>query len=332
MTNKTKAGGGEAGEGAGSAGASPGDGEVRAVAVAANPVRVGTRRKGRSHRLLGRASLYVALLIAVLYTAYPIVAAAGDALGFNFAALWAGNKIVLIGDIPFVNGFFSFVPAYFEDALTLSAFPARVLNSLMIGGLSVGAALLVGVPVSYMLARIEIRGRGAVSFILLALRTVSPFAVVIPLYIVFTRIGLWDTYQGVALAELLLILTVVVWMVKGFFQDIPRQVYDSASVFGASEGQIFWKVALPIVFTGIAITALFGFILVWNEYLIAVVMTGPATKPVSVGVFSGLGATNKTPDFTDLEAAATLAFLPAAAVLLAIRRYLAKGFSLAAAN
>ena len=167
---------------------------------------------------------------------------------------------------------------------------------------------------------------------LLALRTVSPFAIVLPLYIVFTRIGLWDTYQGVALAELVLILTVVVWMVKGFFQDIPKQIYESASVFGASESQIFLKVALPIVFSGILITALFGFVLVWNEYLIAVIMTGPATKPVSVGVFGGLGAVNRTPDFIDLEAAATLAFVPAAIVLVAIRKYLAKGFTLATAR
>jgi multiple sugar transport system permease protein len=297
-----------------------------------NPLRVERRRMGRARKLAGKLALYLGLLLAVLYTAYPFIATAGDALGFNFAALWVGNNLVLVGDVPFVNGLFAFTPSYFSDALTLGAFPARVFNSLIIAGVSVGVALLVGIPVSYMLARVEIRGRNAISFLLLALRTVSPFAVVIPLYIAFTRIGLWDTYQGVALAELLLILTVVVWMVKGFFQDIPKQVYDSASVFGASEGQIFWKVALPIVFTGIVITALFGFILVWNEYLIAVIMTGPATKPVSVGVFSGLGATNKTPDFTDLEAAATLAFLPAAAVLLAIRRYLAKGFSLATAS
>jgi multiple sugar transport system permease protein len=136
----------------------------------------------------------------------------------------------------------------------------------------------------------------------------------------------------VALAELLLVLTVVVWMVKGFFEDIPKSVFDAASVSGATEGQIFRRVALPMVIQGIVITAIFGFILVWNEYLISVIMTGPFTKPVSVGVWSGLGATNKTPDFVDLEAAGTLAFLPAAAVMLAIRRYLAKGFSLGTAR
>jgi len=291
-----------------------------------------SRVMSRPRKIASRLLLYFALLVAVLYTAYPIIATAADGFGANIAALMVGNNLVEIGTSPFHQGIFTFSTVLYADALTVGAFPARVLNSLIIGGLSVVAALLVGIPVSYMLARVEIKGRSAISFVLLAMRTVSPFAVVIPLYIAFTRIGLWNTYQGVGLAELLLILTVVVWMVKGFFQDIPKQIYDAASVFGASEGQIFLRVALPIVFTGIVITAIFGFILVWNEYLIAVVLTGPVTKPVSVGVFNGLGTLNRTPGFEEIEVAATIAFLPAAVVMLAIRKYLARGFSLAAAK
>jgi multiple sugar transport system permease protein len=166
----------------------------------------------------------------------------------------------------------------------------------------------------------------------LALRTVSPFVLIVPLYVFFNRTGLWDTFPGVATAELLLILTVVVWMLKGFFADIPRQIYDAASMFGASEGQIFRQVVFPMVIQGIVITAIFGFVLIWNEYLIAVFMTGLVTRPVSVGVWSGLGVTNRTPDFVDLEAAGALAFIPAAIVVLAIRKYLAKGFSLGMAR
>jgi multiple sugar transport system permease protein len=167
---------------------------------------------------------------------------------------------------------------------------------------------------------------------LLAIRTVSPFAVIVPLYIAFSRIGLWDTFPGVALVELLLIPTVVVWMVRGFFADIPKAVYDAAAVSGASEGQIFRLVALRMVIQGIVITAIFGFVLVWNEFLISVIMTGPATKSVAVGIWSGFGAANRTPDFVDLEAAASLAFVPVAIVMLAIRKYLAKGFSLGIAH
>jgi multiple sugar transport system permease protein len=286
----------------------------------------------RPRRRAQRLPLYIALLLATLYSLYPLIATALDGMDLNLAALFAENRLVLIGDVPFSQGIFTFNPIAYVDALTFNAFPARVVNSLIIGGLAVATALVVGIPVSYALARLDLKGKGAISFILLALRTVSPFAVVVPLYIFFNSAHLWDTYSGVALSELLLVLTVVVWMVKGFFADIPKQMFDAASVSGATEGQIFRRVALPMVIQGIVITAIFGFILVWNEYLISVIMTGPFTKTVSVGVWSGLGATNKTPDFVDLEAAGTLAFLPAAVVMLAIRKYLAKGFSLGIAR
>lgn len=284
------------------------------------------------NRRIRKLVLRVTFVLAALYSLYPPLAMGLDGAGANIAALFAGNNIVLIAGVPFPQGVFTFSPVHYLDALNLYAFPARVVNSLIIAGLSISIALVAGIPVSYILARVDIRGRGVISFLLLALRTVSPFAVVIPLYILLSRIGLWDTYPGVAAAELLLVLTVVVWMVKGFFADIPRQVYDAASLYTSSEAQIFRRVALPIVAGGILITALFGFVLIWNEFLISVLLTGPHTKSVAVGIWTGLGEGNKTPDFVDLEAAATLAYIPALAVMLAIRKYLARGYSLATAH
>ena len=275
----------------------------------------------------GRALLYFAFMVAILYSLFPPIAMAADTVGANIAAL-----IAIIGGAHVARGAFYFTSVYYQQALSLAAFPSRALNSLAIAALSVGAALAVGIPVSYILARVDIKGKGAISFVLLALRTISPFTVVLPLYIFFTRVGLWDTYQGVALAELLLVLTVVVWMVKGFFADIPRQVYDAASVFASSEGQIFRRVALPLVAGGIAVTAIFGIVLIWNEFLISFILTGPHTKSVAVGVWTGLGEENTTQPFVDLEAAATVAYIPALAVMLAIRKYLAKGFSLGTAS
>jgi multiple sugar transport system permease protein len=275
----------------------------------------------------GRALLYFAFIVAILYSLFPPIAMAADTVGANIAALFA-----VIGGSPIAPHAFYFTTVYYQDALSLAAFPSRALNSLAVAALSIGAALAIGIPVSYILARVDIKGKGAISFVLLALRTVSPFAVVLPLYILFTRVGLWDTYQGVALAELLFVLTVVVWMVKGFFADIPRQVYDAASVFATSEGQIFRRVALPLAAGGVAVTAIFGAVLIWNEFLISTILTGPTTKSVAVGIWTGLGEGNSTPAFVDLEAAATLAYIPALAVMLAIRKYLAKGFSLATAR
>jgi multiple sugar transport system permease protein len=279
------------------------------------------RRRG------GRALLYLAFMVAILYSLFPPIAMAADTVGANIAAL-----ITIIGGAHVGPNAFYFTTLFYQDALSPASFPSRALNSLAIAALSVGAALAVGIPVSYILARVDIKGKRAISFVLFALRTVSPFAVVLPLYIFFSRVGLWDTYQGVALAELVFVLTVVVWMVKGFFADIPQQVYDAASVFTTSEGQVFRRVALPLVAGGVAVTAIFGIVLVWNEFLISTILTGPHTKSVAVGIWTGLGEGNNALVFTGLETAATLAYLPTLAVMLAIRKYLAKGFSLATAR
>jgi len=252
-----------------------------------------------------------------------------DATGANIAALFAGNNSALVGGAPAAQGVFIFTSVFYQNALALTAFPSRALNSLVIAALSTGAALAVGIPVSYILARVEIRGKGMLSFALFPLRVLSPFAVVLPLYLFFTGIGLWDTYQGVALAELLFVLTIVVWMVKGFFSDIPPHVYDAATVYAASEGQVFRRVALPLVARGIVFTAVFAIVLIWNEFLISTVLTGPHTKSVTVGVWTGLVSGNGQLAFLELEATATLAYLPALAAMLAIRKHLARGFSLA---
>jgi multiple sugar transport system permease protein len=287
-----------------------------------------TRPAAGMSRWGGRALLYLAFMVAILYSLFPPIAMAADTIGANLAALFA-----VIGGEPIGPHAFYLTPVYYRAALSFAAFPSRALNSLAIAALSIGAALAVGIPVSYVLARVDIKGKVAVSFVLLALRTVSPFAVVLPLYIFFSKVGLWDTYQGVALAELLFVLAFVVWMVKGFFADIPRQVYDAASVFTTSEAQIFRRVALPLVAGGVAVTAIFGVVLIWNEFLMSYIFTGPHTTSVAVGIWTGLGeGSSAGPAFVYLETAATLAYLPALAVMLAIRKHLARGFSLATAR
>ncbi|MDA4132594.1 MAG: ABC transporter permease subunit, partial [Thaumarchaeota archaeon] len=109
----------------------------------------------------------------------------------------------------------------------------------------------------------------------------------------------------------------------------------AAAVFGASEMQIFRRVALRMVIPGIVVTALFSFVLIWNEFVISDILTGPVAKTVAVGVWSGMGestVTFKQLTFDDLNAGGFLAWLPAIAVMLAIRKYLAKGYSLGTAS
>jgi len=287
----------------------------------------------RGRLSLGRALTYALLIVAAFYSFWPIFVMAFEGYGIDFSPLFSGKAVRSIGGVPYYSGGIFPTPIFYLDALRVGQFPKLLANTTLFAAVAIAVALGAGVIAAYALARPPIRGKGVISYLLLALRTVSPFAVVIPLYVAFTRNGLWDTYVGVGLSEEIIALSVVVWMLRGFFADIPREIYDAAAVFGATEGQIFRRIALRMVIPGIVVTAMFAWVLIWNDFLISNVMTGPATKSVTVGVWSGLGEfTLRQVSFDDLNAGGFLAWLPAIAVMLGIRRYLAKGYSLGTAS
>jgi multiple sugar transport system permease protein len=293
------------------------------------------REKKRSRHLSRSALAYSGMVVAVLYSVWPLAIMALEGYDIDLSPLFSGRGVRFVGGVPHYSGGIFPSPIHYLNALTLGAFPRLVGNSLVIALISIGIALAVGTPVAYVMARIDLKGRNFVAYVLLALRAMSPFVVIIPLYITYARIGLFDTYSGVALAEEMLILSVVVWMLRGFFADIPREIYDAALVFGKTDWQIFRRVALPMVLPGIAVCSLFALVLVWNEFLIAQTLTGPATKTVAVGVWAGMGESSisfRSLAWDELNAGGTLAFIPAVAVMLLIRRYLAKGFSLGTAH
>jgi multiple sugar transport system permease protein len=289
--------------------------------------------KPKRRRSGGVLLTYVLLIVAALFSVWPMMTMALEGYGADLAPLISGQALTHIGPVIVLGGFHP-TPIYYLDALRLGEFPRLVVNTSAIAAISVAIALAAGVGTAYALARVPIKGKGVISYALLALRAVSPFAVVVPLYVLFTRNGLWDTYIGTALAEELVILSVAVWMLRGFFSDIPREIYEAAAVFGASEWQIFRRVALRMVIPGIVVTALFAFVLIWNDFLISVVVTGPAAKTVAVGVWSGMGETSShfSVNWDDLNAAGFLSWLPAIVVVLSIRKYLAKGYSLGTAK
>jgi len=253
--------------------------------------------------------------------------------GYNIdlGPIFAGKAIRSVGGLQFQPGLIRPSPIYYLQALSVDAYPKLVADTLVIAALCISLALAVGIPVAYVTARIEIKGKTLIAYLLLALRTASQFVVIIPLYIAYSRLGLYDNFAGIAIAEQLLILTVVVWMVRGFFTEIPQVIYEAATVFGRTEWQVFRRVVFPMVRPGVVVTTLFALVLLWNEFLIADTLTGQATRTVSVGVWEGMSINQNSINvlaWNSLNAAGTLAYVPAIIVLLLIRRYFARGFKL----
>jgi len=277
-----------------------------------------------------RVLLYAVVGVVFVYSLWPILTMFLEGYNVDLGAVFAGKAIRFIGGLSYSGGI-NPTPYYFLQALGAEAYPRLALNTLVVSALSISIALAVGIPAAYALARLDVRGKTLVSYLLLALRTVSQFVVIIPLYITYSALGLYDTFPGIALAEQMLILSVAVWMLKGFFADVPRDVYEAATLFGKREWQTFRRVVLPMVAPGIVVTTMFALVLIWNDFLIADSLTGAATKTVAVGVWEGLSITQlsfSAVTWNGLNAAGTLAYIPAMAVMLAVRKYLARGFSL----
>ena len=290
--------------------------------------------KARIMERLTNIRFNLILVLASLFVFWPIMLMILEGFDIDLSPIFSGQGTRIVGGVPYYSGGILPTTVHYVDALVLAHFPKLALNSTIIALLSVSIALAVGIPSGYGLARLKFKGQEAIAFLLLALRTVSPFAIILPLFILYTQNGLWDTYIGLAVAYLVIDVPVVVWVLRGLFTEIPREVYDAAEVFGASETQIFRKIAIPTILLGIVATAIFAFVLLWNEFLIANLLTGPATKTVSVGIWAGLGESSgfRSISFDDLNVAGTLALIPALTILLIIKRYLARGFTLATAS
>jgi multiple sugar transport system permease protein len=189
-------------------------------------------------------------------------------------------------------------------------------------------ALAVGIFTAYGIARFRAGGRG-LPFQILQLRMFPPIAIIIPLLFMFVEIGLWNTHGGLIILYGAVTFPFVVWLMRSFFQEVPREISEAAIVDGCTQWGAFFKAVLPQVKGGLAATALFVFILNWSDFLIAKVMTQDTgnTAPVYLQSLQGGASGNEY----GLQAAlAMLLIIPPAVFGLLIQRYLVRGLTFGA--
>lgn len=201
-------------------------------------------------------------------------------------------------------------------------------NSFLAAGFGTLLALAVGVFAAYGIARFRSGGK-ELPFQILQLRMFPPAAVVIPLYFMFVYLHLWNTLQGLILIYAAVTFPFVVWLMRSFFQDVPREVAEAAIVDGCTQWGAFYKAVLPMVKGGLAATALFVFILNWSDFLIALVISGDNT--ITAPVFlNGLQSAGAGQEYGPQAALGIILILPPAILGLAIQRYLVRGLTFGA--
>lgn len=169
----------------------------------------------------------------------------------------------------------------FNEAYVYGAFQA-IINSVIITAGGVTLALVMAVLAAYAFSRYPLRGKNLLMFYILSTRMMPPIALVIPIYVMYYVLGLKGTYVGLILAYSMMALPLTLWMSKSFIDDLPVDIDQAAVLDGYSTMHILFRIVLPMVAPGIAASAAFAAITIWNEFLFAMLLSGIETKPTSV--------------------------------------------------
>ena len=209
-----------------------------------------------------------------------------------------------------------------------SKYVPRYINSLIIGFGSTFLAVFLGTIAAYAFSRFRIPLKDDLLFFILSTRMMPPIAVAIPIYLMYRAIGLIDTHIGMILLYTAVNLSLSVWLLKGFMDEIPREYEEAAMVDGYTRLQAFWKVVLPQASTGIAATAIFCLIFSWNEYAFAVLLTSGVaqTTPPFIPFIIGEGGQ----DWPAVAAGTTLFLIPIVVFTILLRKLLLRGITFGA--
>jgi len=209
-----------------------------------------------------------------------------------------------------------------------SRFADRYWNSIVIGFGSTFLAVFLGTLAAYGFSRFKVPLKDDLLFFILSTRMMPPVAVAIPIFLMFRQLGLSDTAAGMILLYTAVNLSLSVWLLKGFVDEIPREYEEAAVVDGYSRLQAFWKVVLPQMRAGIAATAIFCLIFAWNEYAFALLLTsGTAqTAPPFIPIIIGEGGL----DWPAVAAGTTLFLMPVVVFTVLLRNQLLRGITFGA--
>lgn len=215
---------------------------------------------------------------------------------------------------------------HYEILFTERDFWTPVRNSLVVAAATTILCVAIGSACAYALARLRFRGRHLVLGAMLAVSMFPQISIVAPLYLLLREVGLIDTYPGLVLPYLTFALPLAVWLLVGYFRQLPPELEDAAIVDGASRLRVLWEIVLPLAMPGIATTAILTFVYCWNEFLFALSFTTTHerhTVPVAVALFRGQFQI----PWGQILAATIVSTLPVLALVAAFQRRILSGLT-----
>jgi multiple sugar transport system permease protein len=201
-------------------------------------------------------------------------------------------------------------------------------NSLIIVSFSVFFTVFIGSLAAFAIARFNFKSKKALSFELLTLRMVPPITVLVPIFIIFRTLKLLYTYHGLILLYVAFNLPMTIWLMAGFFRDIPHSIEECALIDGSSWFRIFWRLVLPMSAPGVVAVTILNMIFTWNEFMFALIITSAENQTLPIAA-SGL-MNPYTINWAGLAVVSIYITIPILIFALLIQRNLVRGISLGA--
>jgi len=276
---------------------------------------------------LGRVVRGTLLTIVGLFFLFPIVWVFLMSFQTNATILRIPPSLLFS---PTLDNYVALISGRLEtQAGTLEiAFMNNLLNSVILSVSSVALSLVLGIPAAYAFARFRFRLGENIAFTLLSFRFAPPLLVLLPLLLYFRTIGLDNTYIGLIWVYQLITLPLILWIVRGYFEDISEDIEYAYRVDGNGWFKTFIRIAVPLARPGIAAATLLAFIFAWNNFIFALILASADKQPVTVGALAFVTASGI--QYGQIAAALVLSVIPTLLLALYAQRYLVEGLSLGA--
>ena len=267
----------------------------------------------RRWKLAGRyglASLLLVFFVFPIYWLFIISFKTPDEI-FHFPPVWYPKSL------QFAN-----YAVLFKDCDAVS-----VLNSLILAGVSTVIAMIFGTMCAYSLVRFKTGGEDF-SVWVISQRLMPPIAIIFPIFLLYVYLGWVDSYGGLIILYTAFNLPYVIWMMRGYIEDIPLELEESALVDGCSRWAVLWKVVFPMARTGLFATAVFTFVVAWNEFIVALVLTRTEVVTYTVQVTHYFGGQSNF--WAKIAAMSALGTVPVFITVSLLQRFLVRGISMGA--
>lgn len=260
----------------------------------------------------------------------------GRNLGLALYALYALFPLIWMlictfkSDTEMYNTVFIFRPtlANYQAVLLGTDYVRAFFQNIIVSGGAVLLTVVAGVPAAYALARYDFRKKDDIAFQILSFKFAPEIMVILPIFLIFQKIGLYDTYFGLIWVYQLITMPLLIWVVRGYFEDISVEVEQAASLDGYCWYEVFLKTLLPLIKPGLVASGLLAFIFAWNSFTFPLILSGFKIQTLTITSLRYISS--ETVHYGQVAVAATVAVLPEIIACLFIQKHLVRGLSFGA--